>query len=95
MIATKEEKEMIDRMGNSYRDLGNKFQNQAETMMELIGFLNNIVLELKEKDPAMALRIMNKGTDILTRQQKGIMEAEPEPEPEPEEDKEGGKETTT
>lgn len=57
---------------NDFKNLANNFQNNSETFGEIIQFIQNIVEEIKDTNPELALRMMNKVEDIITRNQKGI-----------------------
>jgi hypothetical protein len=42
-------------------------QNFAETVTELLMYYDQLVHELKDTNPALSLRIMNKVSDIMQR----------------------------
>jgi hypothetical protein len=42
-------------------------QNFAETVTELLMYYDQLVHELKDTNPALSLRIMNKVSDIMER----------------------------
>jgi hypothetical protein len=42
-------------------------QNFAETVTELLMYYDQLVRELKDTNPALALRVMNKVSDIMQR----------------------------
>jgi hypothetical protein len=42
-------------------------QNFAETVTELLMYYDQLVHELKDTNPALALRVMNKVSDIMQR----------------------------
>jgi hypothetical protein len=42
-------------------------QNFAETVTELLMYYDQLVHELKDTNPALALRVMNKVSDIMER----------------------------
>jgi hypothetical protein len=71
-MITKEEKESIDDMALRFKELINDYQNLTETMLELLLFMKSICAELAPSNPVIANRIVNKVTDILDRQTKGI-----------------------
>lgn len=72
MITTREEKETLENMENRFKELINDYQNITETMLELLSFMRNICIELAPSNPVMVNRIVNKVTDIINRQEKGI-----------------------
>jgi hypothetical protein len=60
LIASESEKQKL-------RDLVDTNQNFAETVTELLMYYDQLVHELKESNPALSLRIMNKVSDIMER----------------------------
>jgi hypothetical protein len=60
MIASESEKQKL-------KALVDTNQNFAETVTELLMYYDQLVHELKESNPALSLRIMNKVSDIMER----------------------------
>jgi hypothetical protein len=52
---------------NKLNNLVDTNQNFAETVTELLMYYDQLVHELKDTNPALALRIMNKVSDIMER----------------------------
>lgn len=67
MLITKEEKEKIEQFNKEIKELGDDYQVKLEVISELLHFLDSLVQELKISNPQLALRIMNKTSDIVNR----------------------------
>lgn len=67
MLVTREEKEQLQKAMKHFKAMADINNNYADTLVEMLSFFNSLVTELKDKDPQLALRIMNKVTDITKR----------------------------
>lgn len=67
MLVTPEEKEKLDSMLADFKKIADANNNYAETLVELTRYISGLVDELKVSNPALALRVMNKVTDIMER----------------------------
>lgn len=67
MLVTPEEKEKLDNMLADFKKIADANNNYAETLVELTRYISGLVDELKVSNPALALRVMNKVTDIMNR----------------------------
>ena len=67
MLVTREEKEQLQKAMSHFKEIADVNNNYADTLVEMLSFFNSLVTELKDKDPQLALRIMNKVTDITKR----------------------------
>lgn len=69
MQLTPDEKEKVKQLGEDIKNLSDSHQNYTEIILEMLTFYEHIVSELKYSNPDLALRIMNKVTDIMKRGQ--------------------------
>ena len=67
MLVTREEKEQLQKAMSHFKEIADLNSRYSDTLVEMLSFFNSLVQELKDKDPQLALRIMNKVTDITKR----------------------------
>lgn len=67
MSVTREEKEQLQKAMSHFKEIADVNNRYSDTLVEMLSFFNSLVQELKDKDPQLALRIMNKVTDITKR----------------------------
>ena len=67
MLVTPEEKEKLDKMLAEFIQVCETNNRYGDTMIEMIHFFNGLVEELKETNPALSLRVVNKVSDIVNR----------------------------